>query len=333
MTAAACCFPFLSGNTFLRSGKADSTKRLAVCGIPWDGCVTNRPGARFGPQGIRQASQMLCDGIHSLFDVSPADVMTDLGDLNLPNTSLASMREAMMPLIKPMIEKHIMCWLGGDHSITLPLLRQYRATLGKPLACVHFDAHCDTWVDHFGEPSGHGTWVYEAIQEGLIIPQCTFQFGIRSSGERSARDYVQEQGGMIFSGRALRGCHGLGASEKVVEAVLHRLKEHGTPPVYITFDIDAIDPAFAPGTGTPEPGGLSTGQAMSLLEGFCARLGDSVVGFDVVEVAPNYDHAELTTNAASTLAWTFLASQAARLQHGAPHLEKVWADAVTSSVQ
>jgi agmatinase len=333
MTAPVCCFPFLSGNTFLRSLRGDTSKKLAVCGIPWDGCVTNRPGARFGPQGIRQASQMLCDGIHSLYDVSPSDVMTDLGDLNLPNTSLQGMRDAMMPLIKPMVEGHTMCWLGGDHSVTLPLLRQYRESIGRPVACIHFDAHCDTWVDHFGEPSGHGTWVYEAIQEGVIIPQCTFQFGIRSSGERSARDYVQDQGGMIFSGRALRGCHGLPAADKIVRIVQERLKAHGSPPVYITFDIDAIDPAFAPGTGTPEPGGLTTAQAMSLLEGFCSVLGDSVIGFDVVEVAPNYDHAELTTNAASTLAWTFLASQAARLERGAPYLAKVWNEAVGLSVE
>lgn len=333
MTAPVCCFPFLSGNTFLRVSKGDTTKRLAVCGIPWDGCVTNRPGARFGPQGIRMASQMLCDGIHSLFDVSPSNVMTDFGDLNLPNTSLQGMREAMMPLIKPMVEGHTMCWFGGDHSVTLPLLRQYHRSLGKPVACIHFDAHCDTWVDHFGEPSGHGTWVYEAIQEGVILPKCTFQFGIRSSGERSARDYVQDQGGMIFSGRALRGLNGLAATDKLIRTVLQRLKEEGNPPVYITFDIDAIDPAFAPGTGTPEPGGLSTAQAMSLVEGFCALLGSQVIGFDVCEVAPNYDHAELTTNAASTLAWTFLASQAAMMDKGQGYTEKVWNEAVAASIQ
>ena len=98
-----------------------------------------------------------------------------------------------------------MVWLGGDHSITLPLLRAYRAHYGRPLAVVHFDAHCDTWTDHFGEPSGHGTWVYEAIQEGLVVRECMTQFGIRSAGDRAAREYVRDQGGLIFTARDLRG--------------------------------------------------------------------------------------------------------------------------------
>jgi agmatinase len=175
--------------------------------------------------------------------------------------------------------------------------------------------------------------VYEAIREEVILPNCTFQFGIRSSGERSAREYVQDQGGMIFTGRALRGCHGLKVTDKIIREVLARLEQCGNPPVYITFDIDAIDPAFAPGTGTPEPGGLTTGQAMSFVEGFCALLGDSIVGFDVCEVAPNYDNAELTTNAASTLAWTFLASQAALQERGGAYLARVWGDAVDDAVE
>ena len=112
----------------------------------------------------------------------------DAGDLVLPNTSLAAMRAALMPLVAPLIAGHRMAWIGGDHSITLPLLRAYRAQLQQPLMVVHFDAHCDTWTDHFGEPSGHGTWVYEAMQEGLVAPQCFTQLGIRSPGERAARE-------------------------------------------------------------------------------------------------------------------------------------------------
>ena len=131
---------------------------------------------------------MLCDGTHPLFDVTLDGVVGDAGDLALPNTGLTAMRAAMMPLVAPLLEVHTMAWLGGDHSVTLPLLRAYRAQLQRPLMVVHFDAHCDTWADHFGEPSGHGTWVYEAVQEGLVLPEAFVQLGIRSPAERSARE-------------------------------------------------------------------------------------------------------------------------------------------------
>ena len=158
-------FAFLSDQRFLKAGPAAAGSPFAVAGVAWDGSTTNRPGARFGPRAIREASHMLCDGIHPHFNVSPIGSLGDLGDLQLPNTSLAAMREALAPRAAQLVRQHHMAWLGGDHSITLPLLRAYKAWLGRPLAVIHFDAHCDTWSDHFGEPSGHGTWVYEAIQE------------------------------------------------------------------------------------------------------------------------------------------------------------------------
>jgi agmatinase len=202
-----------------------------------------------------------------------------------------------------------MLWLGGDHSITLPLLRQYRRHLGRPLALIHFDAHCDTWVDHMGEPSGHGTWVYEALQEGLVDAACVAQIGIRSAGERAARDYVQQQGGQIFTGRALRGLVSPAQLAGVTGAIRERLAAHGHPPLYLSLDIDCLDPAHAPGTGTPEPGGLSTAQLFTLLE----ELSDlAFVGMDCVEVSPPYDHAELTSQAAAQAVWTYLCGQLAR---------------------
>ncbi len=149
----------------------------------------------------------LCDGIHPHFNVSPLGSLGDVGDLLLPNTSLPAMREALAPLAAQLIRQHHMAWIGGDHSITLPLLRAYKAWLKRPLAVIHFDAHCDTWDSHFGEPSGHGTWVYEAMQEGLVIDACFTQIGIRSAGQREARDHVQARGGQIFTARALRGLH------------------------------------------------------------------------------------------------------------------------------
>lgn len=307
-------FAFLSAGGFLGlpispDGAATETSRkpFAIAGVNWDGSVTNRPGARFGPGAIRQASRMLCDATHPLFDTSPLDHMTDLGDLLLPNTSLDTMRAALMPQASELIGRHEMVWMGGDHSITLPLLRAYRAHYGRPLACIHFDAHCDTWTDHFGEPSGHGTWVYEAFTEGLVVPEAFVQVGIRSSGMREAREYVNDRGGRTYTGRELRGRDGA-ALQDVIDEVRARMAKAGNPPLYLTFDIDALDPAYAPGTGTPEPGGLTSAQAMTLLEGWHDL---NWVGMDCTEVAPPYDHAELTSNAAATLIWTWLCGRMA----------------------
>jgi agmatinase len=301
-------FAFLSNNSFLKAPPASAATPFAVAGVAWDGSVTNRPGARFGPRAIREASHMLCDATHPHFDTSPLDHLGDAGDLPLPNTSLAGMREAMMPLADALIRRHHMAWIGGDHSITLPLLRAYKAWLGRPLAVIHFDAHCDTWQDHFGEPSGHGTWVYEAIQEGLVVRECFVQLGIRSAGLREARDHVRDQGGQIFTARALRGLESPAQLAPVLTAIRERMAAHGHPPLYLSLDIDCLDPAFAPGTGTPEPGGMSSSQVLSVLE----ELADlNFVGMDCVEVAPPYDHAELTSNAAANFVWTYLCGRLA----------------------
>ncbi|WKB53053.1 agmatinase [Eleftheria terrae] len=301
-------FPFLSQSTFLSVPGGATGRPYAVAGLAWDGAVTHRPGARFGPQAIRAASHLLCDGIHPHFDLSPGPWLTDLGDLALPNTGLAAMRAAMAPLVEALIRRHHMVWLGGDHSITLPLLRAYRAWLGRPLAVLHLDAHCDTWQDHFGEPSGHGTWVYEAMQEGLVVKECFVQVGIRSAGERQARDHVRDQGGLIFTARQLRGLESPTHLAPVLQQLRERLAAHGRPPLYLSLDIDCLDPAWAPGTGTPEPGGMSTGQVLSLLEE-SADL--PWVGMDCVEVAPPYDHADLTAQAAAHFVWTYLCGRLA----------------------
>jgi agmatinase len=309
LASAMSSFAFHSNASFMKLPPNDRARPFAVAGIAWDGAVTNRPGARFGPRAIREASHMLCDGTHPLFDLSPEDRLTDRGDLALPNTSLQAMRETMMPLAGELLRQHHMAWIGGDHSITLPLLRAYRGWLGRPLAVIHFDAHCDTWSDHFGEPSGHGTWVYEAIQEGLVQKECFVQIGIRSAGVREARDYVQDQGGLIFTARALRGLESAAQLAPVLAAIRGRLAAHGHPPLYISLDIDCLDPAFAPGTGTPEPGGMTTNQVLGLLEDLSTL---PCVGMDCVEVAPSYDHAELTSNAAANFVWTYLCGQMSR---------------------
>ena len=304
-------FAFRSGGTYLNvpTRAAAPAMPFAMAGLAYDGAVTNRPGARFGPQAIRLASQMLCDAIHPHFDTTPHGLLCDAGDLLLPNTGIEAMRAALMPQARALLGAHHMVWLGGDHSVTLPLLRALKEVHGQPLAMLHFDAHCDTWQDHFGEPSGHGTWVYEAMSEGLLLPHAAIQVGIRSAGERAAREYVNTVGGRIFTARELRGLDSPAQLAPMLAEIRARMAQAGNPPLYMTLDIDCLDPAFAPGTGTPEPGGMNSNQVLSIIE----ELADlNWVGMDCVEVAPPYDHAELTANAASTFVWTYLCGQIAK---------------------
>lgn len=295
----------MNSNRFLAAAPLQD-QEFAVVGVPFDGAVTNRPGARFGPTEVRRASLMLCDGLHPHFEVSALGKLGDGGDLRLPNASgLAEVRAIVQQQAAQLMARHHCVFIGGDHSITLALLRAARAQHG-PLALVHFDAHCDTWVDHFGEPSGHGTWTYEALAEGLVDARTCVQIGLRSSGTRAAREYVRDQGGLIYTARELRGRDGVGL-HTVVAQILQRL---GDRPCYLTLDIDCLDPAFAPGTGTPEPGGLTTSQVMTLLEDLS---GLNTVAMDCVEVAPAYDHAELTSQAAAGFIWTYLCGQIVRL--------------------
>jgi agmatinase len=294
-----------NSNRFL-GVQAGHDKPYCVIGVPFDGAVTNRPGARFGPQEIRRASLMLCDGTHPHFNVAPFSQVCDAGDLRLPNTSLTEARKAIETQVAPLLKKYHCAFLGGDHSITLSLLRAYKAHFGKPLAMVHFDAHCDTWQDHFGEPSGHGTWTYEAIKEGLVDPKKTVQIGLRSAGDRAAREYVSDQGGAIYTARDLRGMESPAQLKPMLDAIKARI---GNTPCYLTLDIDCLDPAFAPGTGTPEPGGMTSAQVLTVLEELAPL---NFIGMDCVEVAPAYDHAELTTHAAATFVWTYLSGQVAK---------------------
>ncbi len=308
--------PFLSDTTFIRAARQlTPAVRHAVIGIPYDGAVTNRPGSRFGPGAIRTASHTLCDATHPVFNLSPTASVADLGDIALPVTSLQAMRSTLEARLKEILSEpragvplHPI-FLGGDHSVTLSTMRAVRSSVagGQPLACVHFDAHCDTWPDHFGEPSGHGTWVREAFDEGLVNPECFVQVGIRSSADEDARTFVERRGGRVFTARELRGVDKVAdLNATVVGPVVERLRKAGFPPTYLTFDIDAVDPAFAPGTGTPEPGGLSSGQALTLVELLAGHPQIRWAAMDCVEVAPVYDHAQITALAAAHLVWTYL---------------------------
>lgn len=302
-------FPYVQSGTRFMACETLDKQPLGIVGVPFDGAVTNRGGARMGPSAIRQASLMLCDAEHPFFGVSPLTCLGDAGDMRLPNASgLADVRGHIYAQALPLLSQHHMAFLGGDHSVTLALLRAAVEVHGK-VGLVHFDAHCDTWTDHFGEPSGHGTWVYEALEEGLVDASQCIQIGLRSSGQRAAREYVQDQGGLIYTARQLRGLDGNGL-QSVVDEIVDRL---GDVPVYLSVDIDCLDPAFAPGTGTPEPGGLTSSQLLTLLEELAPL---NWVAMDCVEVSPAYDHAELTSNAAAHVVWTYLSARAQQLLEG-----------------
>jgi agmatinase len=300
-------FAFLSQGRFgaTPAPQAEHLKIFGMAGVAWDGSTTHRAGARMGPDAIRRASQMLCEGLHPHFDLSPLAYLDDHGDLRLPNTALERMREALQAQAQRLMAHQHMIWLGGDHAITLSLLRALKQVRGAPVALLHFDAHCDTWEDHFGEPSGHGTWVYEAVQEELVVPEGVIQIGIRSAADRTAREYVNTIGGRVWTARELRGLENVAQLQALITDTLQRV-DAAEQPLYVSFDIDCLDPAFAPGTGTPEPGGLSTSAALTLLEELCSRL--PCVGMDCVEVSPPYDHAELTSNAAAHLVWTYMSA-------------------------
>lgn len=276
-----------------RSGLPDAP--FCIAGIPFDIATTNRPGARFGPDAIRRASLMLVDGDHPVSRRLPlAGRLTDLGNFRISlgetekSLALIEQQAALIP--------HLIA-LGGDHSVALALLRARTRRGQAPVGLIHFDAHVDTWPDSFGQPYGHGSCFYHAIKEGLIDPRRTVQIGIRSPVQKDVIEWTLDQGVTIITAQEVH--------ETGMAAVIRSAREVvGAGPTYLTFDIDALDPAFAPGTGTPEIGGLSSWQAQAILRGL---KGLDFVGMDMVEVAPAYDHAEITALAAATFVYEYLA--------------------------
>jgi agmatinase len=285
--------------TFLGIERTDPAAAICIAGIPYDLGTSNRPGARFGPAAIRQASRMLVDGDHPANGVDPAKLdLADTGDFRIAHGdilgSLAKIEAQAATL------KHLVA-LGGDHTVTLGLLRALARRRG-PLALVHFDAHVDTWPDSFGLVWGHGSPFYHAIEEGLIDPRRTIQIGIRSPMSKEVHDWTLGKGATILFAEDVHESGPAAAAERIREVI-------GDMPAYLTFDVDALDPAFAPGTGTPEVGGLATWQARAILRRLA---GLDFVGMDVVEVSPPYDVAEITALAAATLAWDYIALLAPR---------------------
>ncbi len=270
---------------------------VTVAGIPFDLGTTNRPGCRFGPAGIRDASLMLLDGDHPEMRVNPAEDLrcVDIGDLDIANGYLDQSIEMIEKQARD-IDSHLVI-LGGDHTVTLPILRGRAERNGKGISLVHIDAHVDTWKDNFGGPVGHGTPFHYAAQEGLIDAKRSIQIGIRSPAANHVMDYTTDELGFNVISAEDVHMNGVGA---VVDAIKNTV---GDNAAYLTFDIDGIDPSQAPGTGTPELGGLFTWQALAIMK----KLGGlNWVGMDMVEVAPVYDNAGITSLAAATFVWTYL---------------------------
>lgn len=273
---------------------------IAILGIPFDGGTSYRPGARFGPMAVRQASRHLRPEYHPDLDVSPfrALQVVDAGDVPCTPFSIdEAIRQIEEQASQLVSDRTLLLSLGGDHTITLPLLRAVRRIHG-PVALVHFDAHLDTWNSYFGADRTHGTVLRRAFEEGLLLDSHSTHVGTR--GPLYGQSDLHDDAGFGF--RVIR----CGDIDLIgVGAIIERIsKRAANMPVYVSIDIDVLDPAYAPGTGTPEMGGFSSRELLRMLRGLD---GGAIVGADVVEVSPTYDHAEITALAAATVTYDMCA--------------------------
>ncbi len=272
---------------------------VAVLGIPFDSGTSYRPGARFGPQAIRQASRHLRTNFHPAYNTEPFRQVqvADAGDVacnpyNIEE-AIAQIEVAATDLLS---KAGAIVSLGGDHTIAVPLLRAINKQTG-PVALVHFDAHLDTWDTYFGAPYTHGTPFRRAAEEGLFDDQSSMHVGIR--GPLYSPDDLKNDAELGFK---VIHCDEL--EHHGVEHVAKRIRDRvGDQPLYLSIDIDVLDPAHAPGTGTPEVAGLSSRELVNIIRGL---QGLNLVSADIVEVAPAYDHAEITSLAAATIAFEMI---------------------------
>jgi agmatinase len=278
---------------FLGCARTDASAPLVVAGIPLDIGTTHRTGSRFGPGAVRRASGMLTDGAHPSWIEPSAMDFADIGDFAI---ALGDIRESLQLIEKQASPLAHLIAIGGEHGVTLPLLRALARRTG-PVGLVHFDAHVDTWPDNFGQVYGHGSVFFHAILEGLVDPQRMVQIGIRSPVQREVWDWTVGHGVTILTAQAVH--------ESTPAAIAARIRGIvGAGTTYLSFDIDSLDPAFAPGTGTPEVGGLASWQAQAILR----RLGGvEFAGMDLVEVAPAYDVSEITALAGAAMIWEYMA--------------------------
>lgn len=263
---------------------------VAVVGVPFDVATTGRPGTRFGPRAIRAASTMLAWCQPYAWGFDPLDKLNviDWGDVFFDSGSIADAPAMITKAYDQFTEADVITLtLGGDHFISYPILQSLAKKHG-PLSLIHFDAHCDTWKDDSNRID-HGTMFYQAVQNGIVDPSRSIQLGMRTFNDET-------HGYQVLDARWL---HEYGVA-KAVDAIKQRV---GKNKCYVTFDIDFIDPAYAPGTGTPVIGGFNTHTALELIRGLA---GINVVGMDVVEVSPPFDHAEITALAGASIAQEML---------------------------
>ena len=271
---------------------------IALIGVPYDNAVTNRPGARHGPREVRNASTMMRT-IHHVSRINPYSLckIGDLGDVPLPHlfddAGVVDDIENFYRMVAAANTTPLS--IGGDHSITFPILKALGAE--RSLGLVHIDAHTDTWDQFLNTKFSHGAPFRRAVEAGVLDPERTIQIGIR--GAQNADEgwrYAQETGMRVVFIEELneRGCAAIIDEARSIV---------GDQPTYVTFDIDSLDPAFAPGTGTPEFGGLTPIQAQTLVRGLD---GLNLVGADVVEVSPPFDYANITALAGATMAYELL---------------------------
>ncbi|MER5753233.1 agmatinase [Streptomyces sp. NPDC002088] len=291
---------FAGPATFARLPRLDEVARadVAVVGVPFDAGVSYRPGARFGATAVREASRLLRP-YNPALDVSPfaTQQVADAGDIacnpfNI-NEAIETIQDAAASL---QADGTRLVTIGGDHTIALPLLRAVAAQHG-PVALLHFDAHLDTWDTYFGAEYTHGTPFRRAVEEGILDTSALSHVGTRGPlyGKQDLTDDEKLGFGIVTSADVYRR-----GADEVADQLRQRI---GDRPLYISIDIDCLDPAHAPGTGTPEAGGLTSRELLEILRGLA---GSRLVGADVVEVAPAYDHAEITSVAASHVAYDLI---------------------------
>jgi agmatinase len=300
-------FPrFMGPSTFARLPRPDQVTRwdVAVVGVPFDIGTSYRPGARFGPIGIRLASRTLRNW-HPDLGVAPfgAQQVVDAGDVACStfviDDAIATIEHAAADITA---DGGRLLTLGGDHTIAFPLLRTMHARHG-PVALVHFDAHVDTYDTYMGAPYTHGTPFRRAAEEGLFLSDRSMHVGIR--GSKYGPEDLAEDAGFGFVVMGTWEIDRIG-----VDGFVERIRDRvGDAPMYLSIDIDVLDPAFAPATGTPEAGGFTSRELLSILRGL---EGLHLVGGDIVEVAPAYDHAEITSIAAANVAYELLSLMASR---------------------
>ena len=272
---------------------------LVVTGVPLDTATTNRPGARFGPRAVRAASTVMAWTRPYGLDFDPFDklAVVDYGDCLFDFGRPEGVPDEITNHAAEIIgQGPALLSIGGDHFVSFPLLRAHAEKYGAPLSLIHFDAHSDTWADEDGRID-HGTMFFHAAKQGLVDPSQSVQIGLRTHNDDTL-------GFNILDGPWVHE-HGV---RQVIEETRRIV---GNNPVYLAFDIDCLDPSYAPGTGTPVCGGLTTAQAMSIIRGL---RGINLVGMDLVEVAPVYDVGEITALAGAHLAMEMIAVYASRPQ-------------------